>query len=404
MRILQVNKFHYLRGGSERYYFDLSEALVRAGHDVVPFSMRHERNRPSPYESSFVGEVDFHETRGAGERLRLAGRFVHSAEAQEKIAALIERVKPDVAHLHNVAHQLTPSILAPLHAAGVPVVQTLHDYKLVCSSYLLFANGETCERCRGGRHFQAVLQRCHHGSFAKSLLGFAEMSWHAVKRSYDAVALFLCPSLFLREKCVEFGVTEGRLVHLPYFLPTEGYEPATAPGSYALFAGRLSREKGIATLLEAARRLGDHRLIVLGEGPLSHELAAKASADHSPVEFRGYVEPEELRTLVRGAAFVIVPSEWYENLPYAVLEAFALGKPVLGARIGGIPELVHEGETGALFDPGDAAGLAAAWRSLLASKEHLATMGRRARHLIESELAAPQHVRRVVELYRSVMA
>jgi glycosyltransferase involved in cell wall biosynthesis len=404
MRILQVNKFHYLRGGSERYYFDLSEALTGAGHEVISFSMRHPRNRPSAGESDFVDEVDFHGARGLGGQLATARRFIHSGEARDRIRKLIERTRPDVAHLHNVAHQLTPSILKPLAEAGIPIVQTLHDYKLICSSYLLFANGTTCNRCRGARHFEAVKQRCHHGSLAKSVLGFVEMSWHAVRRSYEQVNVFFCPSRFMRDKCVDFGIAADRLVHLPYFLPLDAYVPDSTPGGYALYAGRLSREKGVATLVEAAGELGDHRLVVLGEGPLGETLMDRAREANAPVDFRGYVEAAELRSLVRGAAFVIVPSEWYENLPYAVLEAFALGKPVLGARIGGIPELVREGETGALFTAGDARSLAAAWRSLVETRDRLHEMGRRARTLLEEEFAAPAHIGRIVDLYRGVTA
>lgn len=401
MRVLQVNKFFYPRGGTERYFFDVSCALADAGHDVVHFAMAHPENGESAYADGFVSHVDFHASGSPLDLLRRAARFVYSGEARDRLAELIKRTRPDVAHLHNVAHQLTPSILDALQSANVPVVQTLHDYKLICSSYLLFADGKVCERCRGGRHYQAALRRCHHGSISKSALGVVEMTVHALRGSYRSVRRFLCPSRFLRDKHREFGVAGDRLAHVPYFIRGDRYTPAFEPGEYALYLGRLSREKGVATLLDAAERVR-LPLVVLGGGPLRVELERRAAEAGVPVEFLGHLEGESLHDAIRAAAFVVVPSEWYENLPYAVLESFALGKPVLGARMGGIPELVREGETGALFTAGHAGELAEAWRRLCAEPERLESMGRRARGVIDRDHSPGAHIEQLTEVYRSV--
>ncbi len=408
MRVLQINKFFWVKGGSERYFFDLSRALVDAGHEVVSFAMTHPRNEPSPFAPYFVPEVDFHGGGSPLSRVRDAVRFVHSDEAKQRIRRLIDDTKPDVAHLHNIAHQLTPSILEAIGDAGVPVVQTLHDYKLICSSYLLFANGEVCERCRTGRHHEAVRTRCHHGSLAKSVLGFVEMAWHARRHSYDRVGRFLCPSAFMRDKCAEFGIAIERLVHFPYFLHTDRYSPEPRPGEYALYVGRLSREKGVSTLLEAMRALSaarpGARLDIVGEGPLADEIGTEVRTLDGRVRVHGYQSGEALHERIRRAAFVIVPSEWYENLPYSILEAFALGKPVLGANVGGIPELVRDGDTGALFESGDAEGLAAVWERMASDPAALERMGRAARARIDDEFAAPGHVSALTDLYRSLAA
>lgn len=404
MRILQMNKFFWVKGGSERYYFDLMAALEGAGHEVVPLSMHHRENRPSPWSRHFVSEVDFHGGGAPWRRVSDAARFVWSAEARDRVRDVIREARPDVAHLHNVAHQLTPSILEPLHDAGIPVVQTLHDYKLICSSYLLFADGEVCERCVSGDHLQAVRQRCHHGSLAKSVLGALEMSWHARRGSYDPVDRFICPSRFMQAKCAEFGVGADRLHHLPYFLDVERYRPDPEPGDYVLYLGRLSREKGVGTLLRAAGRRSGRPLRVVGDGPLRDALEADASAQGADVTFEGYLSGDALHDCIRGAAFVVVPSEWYENLPYAVLESFALGKPVLGARMGGIPELVRDGETGAGFAAGDVDGLARAWESLESSRDRLREMGANARRRIETEFDRDSHVSHLVDLYRGLAA
>jgi glycosyltransferase involved in cell wall biosynthesis len=403
LRILQANKFFYLRGGSERCYFDTIAGLEKRGHHVIPFAMEHERNEPSPYDAQFVSHVDFHAGGGPLEQAKRAWRFVYSKEAKVKLAALITRERPDVVHLHNIAHQLTPSIIDACREFGVPVVQTLHDYKLVCSSYLLLANGSPCERCRGGRHYQALLTRCHHGSLTKSALGFLEMAWHAGRKSYRGVDAFICPSQFMRDTCVTFGIDSSRLEYVPYFVDAARYRPEFTPGTHALYVGRLSHEKGVGTLLEAAERSA-LPLRLAGEGPLRPELEARARAANLDVTFLGYLEPDPLHEAIRDAAFVVVPSEWYENLPYAVLETFALGTPVVGAEMGGIPEMVRPGETGELFRAGDAAGLAAVWRTLIDDPARVSAMGRAARTLVETTFAPRTHLDRLDALYRRLAA
>jgi glycosyltransferase involved in cell wall biosynthesis len=402
--VLQVNKFYYLRGGAERYYFDLTDALRARGHEVIPFAMQDPRNEPTLHEASFAAPVDFHSNGSVLGRVRRGARVVYNVEARRRLSLLIDRFRPDVAHLHNVAHQLTPSILDALRGAKIPVVQTLHDYKLICSSYLLFANGAVCDRCRGGRHYHAAFQRCHHGSLGMSVVGFVEMAVHAARGSYDSVARFLCPSGFMKSKCESFGVGGDRLQHLPYFLKAERYRPSYEAGDYVLYAGRLSREKGVSALLRAVARLREIPLVVVGDGPLRQQLEIEAAASGAPVRFEGHLDTEALHARVRGAAFVVVPSEWYENLPYAILEAFALGKPVLGSRIGGIPELVRESETGALFEARDAEALAEVLNRMWRDRGRLVQMGRAARARIEREFDESGHLEQVGLVYRSLAA
>lgn len=404
MRVLQINKFYYLRGGAERYYFDLTDALRSRGHEVIPFAMQDPRNEPSLHGESFASPVDFHSNGSALGRIRRGARVVYNVEARRRLSRLIDRFRPDVAHLHNVAHQLTPSILDALRGAKIPIVQTLHDYKLICSSYLLFANGEVCDRCRGGRHYHAALQRCHHGSLGMSVVGFVEAAVHAARGSYDSVARFLCPSDFMKSKCESFGIGGDRLQRLPYFVKTERYRPRYEPGDYVLYAGRLSREKGASALLRAVARLKEIPLVVVGDGPLRRQLETEATASGAPVRFEGHLETEALHACVRGAAFVVVPSEWYENLPYAILEAFALGKPVLGSRIGGIPELVKEPETGRLFEAGDVDALSETLSRMWRERGRLVEMGRAARAGIEREFGESGHLEQVGLVYRSLVA
>ncbi len=364
--VLNVNKFHYLRGGSERYYFDLEAILAERGHHVLSFSMAHARNRPSPQAAHFVPEVSWD---GGPLRALWSGlSVIHSGAAAARIDALLDAERVDVAHLHNIAHQLSPSLLGPLRRRGIPVVQTLHDYKLICPNYRLFTEGAPCERCRGGRYWNASLHGCGRGAAAGSLLLAIESSIHRASGVYGrGVDIFLAPSRFLLEKAVAFGVPRERLRHLPYPIAVaaeEGRVDRRGAGGgtgadYFLYAGRLAPEKGIRTLLSAAERLPDVALHIAGDGELRGEVASRA-ARLPGVTLHGHLAQEEVARLQREALAVVVPSEWYENLPLAILEAFAAGTPAVAAAIGGIPELVRDGETGLLFPPGDAGALAGA--------------------------------------------
>jgi glycosyltransferase involved in cell wall biosynthesis len=397
VRIIHVNKFHFVKGGAERYVFDLSREQTEAGHEVVPFAMSHPANAPTPYARYFPSRIDFDDVEAA----RTPGtalRIVYSREAERCMERLVDDTQPDVAHLHNIAHQLTPSILRALGRRGVRTVHTLHDYKIACPAYLFMCQGSVCERCRGGRFYQVALRRCHRNSRAAGVVLALEAYVHRVLGSYQHVAAFLCPSRFLRDTMVRHGLPEDKLVHLPYFIPADRYRPAEGAGEDILYAGRLSREKGLSTLLTALRYLPGARLVVVGEGPERASVEA-AVREGLPVTLRGHLTGDALHEAVRSARVVVVPSEWYENLPYAVLEAFALGRPVVGARIGGIPELVRDGETGLTFTPGDSEDLARAVRPFLSDPDRAAAMGRAARAFIERAFTPGGHLQRLDAIY-----
>jgi len=409
MRVVQVNKYHFAKGGADRYYLDLSAALARRGCTVTHLSMRHARNAPAGPDDRFVEEVDYRGRMGPGAKLRHALRVVYNREAAAAARRIAERERPAVAHVHSIYHQLSPSVIGAFARRGVPIVQTLHDYKLICPAYLfLTGSGCICERCRGGKFHQAVRHRCLLAARWPSLVGAAEAYIHRWLRTHDAVRYFLCPSRFMLEKMASFGIERARLLHLPYFIPLERYRPAEgAPERAAVYVGRLSREKGIPTLIRAMALLpaGRLKLWVLGEGPLGDELRALVRETcPDRVELLGYRAGEALFDTIRRAAFAVVPSEWYENLPYAVLETFALGRPVVGARIGGIPELVEEGANGSLHVSGDARSLADALLRMTRPGADLVAMGAAARRKIEREFGEAAHLERLFEIYRDAGA
>jgi glycosyltransferase involved in cell wall biosynthesis len=405
MKVLLVNKFFYLRGGAEASFFDTARLLREKGHRVSFFSMRHPRNFASSFSRYFVSPVDFGRSAPIGQKMKSSLRILYSFEASRRIARLLEEERPDLVHLHNIHHQLSPSILPAIKRHRLPVVMTLHDYKMVCPVYTLFSNGKVCERCGQRRFHHCLLGRCRWGSLSKSLVNTIEMVLHhSLLDLYGRVDGFISPSLFLRNKVRELGF-KGTVHYLPHFVSLADYEPALAGGEKTfVYAGRLSPEKGLPVLLRAVRGL-DCRVKIIGDGPLRGELEQRVrDLSLTNVSFLGYISPEELRREIGNSMAVILPSEWYENNPRSVIEAFALGKPAIGARIGGIPELIRDGLTGRLFEPGDPRDLRGRILDLLGDPEACRGMGREARALVERRFRPDEHYRGLIEIYEKAMA
>jgi len=358
MKLLVVNKFYFLRGGSERYIFELNKVLEKNGFTVIPFSMKDEKNFQTKYSQYFVGNIDFQNKLSLIDRLRSVFRILYSFEARKNILELIENAKPDLAHIHNIAHQISPSILPALKKRGIPVVQTLHDFKLVCPSYLFYTRGKPCEECKKNKFYKAIVNKCIKNSFSGSFLIAMEMYFHKMTKIYNNIDIFITPSLFMKRKLEEFGIYTNKLVHIPNFVLAESFSPNYDFEDYFIYFGRLSEEKGVMTLLKAVERNWKIKLLIVGEGVLEDELKRYAEKKGlKNVIFKGYKSGSEFQNLIRNAMFTILPSECYENCPISILESFAMGKPVIGANIGGIPELINEGSDGLLFESGNAADL-----------------------------------------------
>jgi glycosyltransferase involved in cell wall biosynthesis len=382
VRILLVNAFHYLKGGVERTYLDESRWLAAAGHTVGHFAIRDRRNLYSPTAAYFAPEADFGEAAPALVQLASLGRAVWSAPAARCMDRLLAEFRPEIAHLHAPSRYLTPSILGPLERRGVPTVMTLHDFKPWCTNRILFAKGAPCERCRGGAHWHALTTGCVQDSRLKSAVGMVEAYTHDARHAYRHVKRWIAPSRFVHEKASSFGLTAAQMSVLAHgvepTLATAHAAPRNPPAAssadtlldsgitspYALFAGRLSIEKGVKLLPEIARAIAPVPLVVVGDGPLRDFIrtAADATTNLRPV---GHLDDAHLATLRREAAVVVVPSLFYEHFCYAAAEALLDERPVVAARIGAIPELVEHEVTGLLATPGDGAALGAAVRRAL---------------------------------------
>nr|WP_320016109.1 glycosyltransferase family 4 protein [uncultured Desulfobacter sp.] len=405
MKILLGNKFFFLKGGAETVFFQERNYLLRNGYEVIEFSMKHPQNKNSLYSDYFVPNVEYRNTQN--DRLlkkiknyaKIASSFVHNNKAVENIKRLIDKEEPDIAHLHNIYHQITPSILPVLHNAGVKIVLTLHDYKLICPNYLMLTKGKICQRCEGKSFWHAGLNRCEQGCTANSLLLVIEAYWHYFYKSYEYVDTFIAPSFFMAELVSKFRITKEKITVLRNGVDIEQFTVNDDDEGYALYFGRLSREKGIETFLEA------HALIqteisakVVGTGFLLEDLKTR----FPDVEFLGYKQGQELIEIIRKAAFVVVPSEWYENCSMVVLEAMALGKPIIGSKIGGIPEQIDNGKTGFLFKMADKTDLAEKMTILLKDKMLRKTMGKAARLKLEQEYSLKSHFEGLIDIYKSM--
>ena len=341
MKVLLVNKFYYRRGGDCIYMLNLEQLLKVHGHEVAVFAMDYPDNLDTLWKKYFPSNMS---------KLMAFTRPFGSLEVKRKFSALLDDFRPDVVHLNNIHTQLSPVMAEMAHRRGIRVVWTLHDYKLLCPRYDCLRGGKViCETCFNGDKKACLDNKCMKDSKLASLIGWREAVTWSLERLEACTDVFICPSQFMADKMVQGGFAKAKMKTLCNFIDVakcarDSYEKR----DYYCFIGRLSHEKGAKTLIEAAKQL-PYKLVVIGGGPLMEQLQAIASEN---IEFVGFKQWDEIKELVGAARFSVIPSEWYENNPLSVIEAQCLGTPVLGAEIGGIPEL-----TDYTFESGDVADL-----------------------------------------------
>lgn len=352
MKILMVNKFFYVKGGSETYYFALKRLLQEHGHTVVDFSMNDPKNLPSDFRKYFVRNIDYNNMTGVSNKVKAAIGIIYNLEARKKFEQLVIDTNPDIVHLHIFQHQLSPSILDIIKKYHLPTVYTAHDLKMICLNYKMMHHGHICEECKGKKYYRCAVNKCVKNSFSRSCVSVAEGYIHEWRHSYDIIDKIITPSNFYRKKFEEFGVRENRVIHIPNFLDEEPIVTSREDKEkYYLYFGRLSEEKGVLTLLKAFQAL-EVRLRVVGTGPLEDKIKAFIeNKKMDNLELMGFMSGQPLKNMVGNAKAVILPSEWYENGPYSAIEALGMHRPIIGANIGGIPELIEN--NGYLFETGN---------------------------------------------------
>lgn len=404
MKILLINKFFFPRGGADRHFFALKKLLEENGHEVVVFSMDHPDNTRSTFSGFFVSNVDFERVRFDWQGVRAVGRMLYSFEARRKLRKLIERERPDVAHLHNIYHQLSPSILSVLTAYRIPVVQTLHDFKLISPNYNLYAHGGICRHALGGRWYECILHRCVKRSFAASFVEAIEMWFHRTLGLYErAVDRFIAPSQFLLDLVQRSAPSiASKLRLLPNFIELDDAQPPLADDAL-VYVGRLSEEKGVEDLVTAAAEL-PFPLHIVGSGPLEQRLRERVRSEGlARVTLLGRLDGDVLRETVQRARAVIVPSRCYENCPLVILEAYRASKPVIGTRHGGITELVRDGETGLLAMPNSIDDLKRCLKIMVDDPQHAREMGGNGRRFVE-RFSSQHFYRKLMTIYEEVLA
>jgi glycosyltransferase involved in cell wall biosynthesis len=400
MRILFCNKYNYPFSGTEVYLFEAMELMRSKGHEVALFSMTDSRGSPTAYDRYFVPHIDFKEQGGWFHKAALAARAIYSREARRRIRAMIADFRPDVAHVRNIYHHLSPSILWELKRQKVPVVYHLNDFKVLCASYNLVLRGEACEACKGGKFWHALKEKCYPGWGARVTL-VAEAYFHKWVGTYrKCVDCFLAPSKFVRDKFVEQGWDPKKFEVLPHFQPVKAVAERSVENAPLLYFGRLSPEKGVDDLLHAMQRLPSLRLMVAGDGPERHRLEQLAAGlGLANVEFAGQIRGAELERAIAGSRFTVLPSHAYETLGKTILESYAEGRAVVATDLGSRRELVQAGKTGILYKTGNVEELVSAIQFLSSQPELADKMGQEGREQVRQKYTPEAHYQSLIGLY-----
>jgi glycosyltransferase involved in cell wall biosynthesis len=404
MKILFIQKFFYLHGGGSRYFFELSRLMKKHGHEVAFFAMDHKNNKKSVWDKYFVSEVGYKEG-SIIKNIKLFFRSLYSLEARNKISILLDDFKPDIVQLFDIYHHISPSIIPEIRKRNIPIIARCGDYHNISPNYSLYHNGKICEVTKQKSFYKAIFHKCVKSSYFASLGEVFEKYLHDVMRYYDLIDYFIIPSIFMKNKFVEYGTDPKKLIYLPIFIDSENYIPDYNLGEYILYFGRLSPEKGIDVLLSAMQKLNKIPLKIVGIG--SEEVKLKMMVQKmglTNIEFLGFLDGRRLKQVIADSRFTVLPSVWYENSPNCVLESYASGKPVVASRIGGITELISHGYTGLLFNPGNTLDCQNKIISLWNNPDLCIRMGVNARKQVENKYNPGIHYDKIISIYNKVFA
>ncbi len=408
MKIITASKFYYLRAGLEAYMLKITDALRQNGHEVIPFSTTYKENIKTDYDeyfSEYTG-IGGDEKHSLITKINAFSKIFYNYEARNKIKKLMDKTKPDLLWGFGVHRHLSPAIFMEAKSRSIPVVHRLSDYAIICPCAVLSqGDNSLCDDllCPTKGYHNAIINRCvrlatpqnpsKEPSLAASVIGAMELTLHHNFKFYiNNVDKFIAPSNCLKNIMIKAGLPEEKLVHIPIFIDPNLYEPEYDSDPYLLYVGRLSREKGLPLLLGVMKELKQHKLIIVGDGPQKdylEKLQQEQNIDN--VEFKGRLQGEALKNVVKKSRFVVIPSTWYENSPNVLLEAYAQGKPVLGASIGGIPEYIEENETGFKYNHDNSEELKEKIDFLMNNPELCKSMGKKARSIIETKYSPSVH-------------
>ena len=400
MRILLVNKFHYLRGGSEKYYFELAQLLKSKGHTVGFFSMKHEENITTGDAEYFVEEIDLN----TGSKLK-ALDIIYSQENKRLMTKALEEFKPDIVHINNFQRQLSASIIDAIKEKNIPIVMTAHDLNPICPASIMLYNGEVCDDCIIKGYTQCIKKKCVKGSTLKSTLGVMEKKYYDIHKVFRKIDCIISPSEFNKNQLINGKLKYNEIVALHNFV-NESERNEYVLGDYAFYLGRLSKEKGILNLIEAIGDIPNAKLLIAGDGPERERIEAYIS-EHKldgRITLLGYQNQDSIHKYITNSRFVVIPSICNENCPYSVLEAMEIGKPIVASRIGGIPELIADGENGYLYKADDINELKEKLMLMLDDDDKVKRFAQKSRELYESYYSPDSYYNELIKIYNKVMS
>jgi glycosyltransferase involved in cell wall biosynthesis len=418
-KVLMVTWAWYPSGGDWTYVQNVQRLYESKGYEVIPFSTINEKNVPTQGPAYFVESPDYkaiNKNRSVANAWKVVKNAVVSGNAMDAVEKVLKEHKISIAHLHNIHHHITPAIISRLKKAGVKILWSLHDYKIICPESLFISHGKVCERCMGGKFYNCAIHTCKKGSLGASILAMTEAYFYHKRGTYEQVDAYLCPSAFLRGKFLEFGFEPAKMFvsNLCYDISMvdnfiqqnksrdDSFSNSTKGNDYILYVGRLEDVKGIRTLIHAVEGT-PIALKIVGSGAAEDEFRNLVQGKNMKnVEFLGFRDKESVFRLTMNAKFVVVPSEWYENFPFSVIESFLFSKPVIGSKMGGIPELVKHEETGLLFEAGNISDLRSKLLRLWNDDEKILEWGRNARTHVVNIVNFETHWQKLISIINNI--
>lgn len=402
MKILMVNKFHYLKGGSEKYYFDLANLLEENRHEIAFFSMKNEKNIKTGKKEYFVEEIDLN----SNNKLK-ALEVIYSKKNKKKMEEALDDFKPDIVHLNNFQRQLSASIIAPIKKRKIPIVFTVHDIETVCpNKTMLDSDNKICEKCLGGNYYHCIKKKCIKESRLKSILGAIEAWYYRLLGIYTKkIDYIITPSEFYRNKLIQDGIKKDKIQAIHNFIDIQEYDLKTEDEGYGLYFGRISEEKGVFSLLEALKEIKGQKFYIAGDGPQKEnvERIIQTRKLTNQIKLLGFLDTVQVKDAIRKCRFVVLPSIWRDNCPYSVMETMAIGKPVIGSEIGGIPELVKNEETGLLFNYKNIDELKEKMEKLYNDKELAQNMGNNAKKIANQIYTKDYYYSKIIGIYERLV-
>ncbi len=401
MKILLVNKFHWPKGGSEKYYFELGQLLKDHGHEVAYFSMEDEKNIKTGDKEYFVKASDMN-----SKNITKALSVIYSKANKKKMEEALDDFKPDIVHLNNFQRQLSASIIEPCVKRNIPVVFTAHDVQAICPAITMMdPDRNPCELCMKGKYMNCFKKKCIKGSTLKSLLGSIEGKYYRNHKIYtDKISYIITPSEFFKDKFISDGIDKKKITVIHNFVNLDEYDLKTEDEGYALYFGRLSSEKGILNLINSFAKLDEGLLYIAGEGPEEETIKQiiKNNKLEKRVKLLGFLNKEQMTEVTRKCKFVVVPSTCNENCPYSILETMAIGKPIIASDRGGIPELVNDNENGFIYQYDDVDELSNKMKQLFEDEKLVEKFSKKSKQLAQEKYSRDKYYEDIMTIYKKV--